>query len=494
MTDTANSGLKPTTSSTPTPRQTIHESWVNYVGNVTYDLTRSGVDFFLEGVLKELSVYAKTTSDTNDTTLDKFKGLVGTFTGFTRPKTLAMSDMIGSATSYVAKKSLGNLIGQFYSAAKAQEYKLDIKNRGWINNAVTAFARNNVKYMILGALTVAGIAQPLLPIAPEFLITRFGATLASLLTGAGLGLTGNQLLPTIYQFVVSKLPTKKLGQLKPEETPTVIPETKSAVSDQLKPEEKIIAPSSTVVPEIKSALSDQPKPEVKITEPTPTVIPETKSVLSDEAKPEQEVKEPTFTVVPQTKSVLSEEPKLKETPIIIPETKSVLSDEPKPQQETKEPTPTTIRLKAKPVLRHESRVEQPKEKEQPQKNIPMPVLKIKPIEKKTIKKSKDFISLPSSDSDSMSDEPEGTRQQAYTPALIKAPVYSSSQDSENSSSMSSSDDEQLERGRSRSASQSSSASSSSSSSSPSPVRFVRHVPQNNQRGRGRGNARGRRIL
>lgn len=243
MTDTAKT--------TSISRETIRESWVNYVGNVTYDLTRAAVDFFLEGALKEMSVYAKTTSEKNDTRSDKFKSLVGKFTDFVRPKTLAMSDSIGSAISYLNKQLLGNAIGQLYPSAKVQDYELDAKNRGWINKAVTAFARKNVKYMAFGGL-VAGIIQPFFSVTPAFLTANIGSTLGSLLAGSGLGLLGNQIAPSISQFLASKL--KKSEQPKPEEklkdnqepepekTPTPNPELKPKTDNQINKEPTLEEP------------------------------------------------------------------------------------------------------------------------------------------------------------------------------------------------------------------------------------------------------------
>lgn len=301
MTDTAKTGQEPTISSTPTPRQTIRESWVNYVGNMTYDLTRSAVDFLLEGILKELSVYAKTTSEKNDTNLDKFKGLVGTFTTFVRPKTIAMSDMIGSGVSYVAKNLIGNLIGQFYSTAKAQGYELDEKNKGWINKAVTAFARENVKYMIAGGLTFAGVGQTLLSVAPEFLTARIGATLASLLTGAGVGLVGKQ-LPSIYQFILSKLPTKTPEKLKPEEPKPEKPKSEEpkpeikAVQDQVLTTEK---PQPVAVP-----LAAKSKSTSAVEIPTLDLEPELDAEKNEPQKESAQIQAPTvvaFNPVPTLK-------------------------------------------------------------------------------------------------------------------------------------------------------------------------------------------------
>lgn len=276
MTDTAKTG--PEQTNTSTPRELIRESWVNYLNNITYDLTRSAVDFFLEGVLKEMSVYAKTTSEKNDTNTDKFKNLVGKFTDFVRPKTLALSDAVGSAAGYLSKKLIGNLIGQFYSAAKVQGYELDAKKKGQINKATTAFARANVKYMILGGLTFAGVAQPLLPIAltPEFLIKGVGSTLASLLTGAGLGLAGNQVLPKIYQFLVSKLPAKKPEEPKPETNK----ETKEPTPDQ---ESKLETDNKTQK-ELTSTQEPKPESDKKTKESSSNQEPK----LETEHEPEKE--------------------------------------------------------------------------------------------------------------------------------------------------------------------------------------------------------------
>lgn len=447
MTDTAKTGQEPTISSTPTPRQTIRESWVNYVGNMTYDLTRSAVDFLLEGILKELSVYAKTTSEKNDTNLDKFKGLIGTFTTFVRPKTIAMSDMIGSGVSYAAKNLIGNLIGQFYSAAKAQGYELDAKNKGWINKAVTAFARENVKYMIAGGLTFAGVGQTLLSVAPEFLTARIGATLASLLTGAGVGLVGKQ-LPSIYQFILSKLPTKTPEKPKPEEPKLEEP----------KPEE----------PKPEKPKSEEPKPEIKAVQD---------QVLTTE--------KPQPVAVPLAV-------KLKSASTL----KTATSDlEPELDAEKNEPQKESAQIQAPTVVAVN----------------PVPTLKIKPLSTAlATNESEDFIPVPSSSSDNEADEQEQQatlhhKTRYYTPSadkgrseidlnqLPKTPEYSSEHDVDqeeaygddyqSSASMSESDREEgeysAEQGdepnRSRSPSRSSDASHRSSSSddsssrSPSPV-------------------------
>lgn len=231
MTDAATTTPMETGTNTPslTSRQTIRASWVNYVGNASYDVTRATIDFFLEGILKELSTYAKTTSDQNNTVSDKFKALLLSFTGAVRPKTLALSNALGSAAGYLSKQIMGNLIGQFASSAKIAAYDLDTKNRGWINQATTLFARNNVKFMALGALSFMGVAQPLLAtLAPQYsaLFAEMNSTLVSLLTGAGLGLAGNQVLPRLYQLVVSKLPAKNTEPSVPTKTTDLEPESK----------------------------------------------------------------------------------------------------------------------------------------------------------------------------------------------------------------------------------------------------------------------------
>ncbi len=211
MTDTTT--LEGTNSGTPqqvpTLRQSIRESWVNYVGNATYDVTRAAVDFLLEGVLKELSVYGKSTTLENNTALDQFKGLVLSFTNAVRPRTLAISDAIGSAVGYLAKKIIGNIIGQFTSTSKAEAYELDHKNRGPINLATTQFARDNIKWMILGSLGFA----------VGFPSTYKLGTLANLVSGLGLGFIAKKVLPPVYQTIMSVLPSKKAEPKKQDEQP-----------------------------------------------------------------------------------------------------------------------------------------------------------------------------------------------------------------------------------------------------------------------------------
>ena len=115
-------------SSSLTVRQKIRASWVNYIKNTTYDITRAIIDFTLEGVLKPPFDYAQAKSETDNQSTKALKTTLGTVTGFIRPKTLALSHGAGSIVSFFTSSTIGYLIGQVAPKVKQSSYNLDKNN------------------------------------------------------------------------------------------------------------------------------------------------------------------------------------------------------------------------------------------------------------------------------------------------------------------------------------------------------------------------------
>ena len=187
-------------SSSLTVRQKIRASWVNYIKNTTYDITRAIIDFTLEGVLKPPFDYAQAKSETDNQSTKALKTTLGTVTGFIRPKTLALSHGAGSIVSFFTSSTIGYLIGQVAPKVKQSSYNLDKNNLGAINNRTTKFATDYINFMLLGSLASVITAQ--------YLPVNSGSLLYVAANGALVGFIGKRLANSWNK---TKTPIPKIG-------------------------------------------------------------------------------------------------------------------------------------------------------------------------------------------------------------------------------------------------------------------------------------------
>ncbi len=181
----------------PPTRPLIRSSWMNYIHPLSYDITRSVLDFFLEGTLKPMADYASTKSNSDSKIIYLAKAALGTISNFFRPITQNLSHVFGTVISFGPKYLIGGILGSLWPQEKKQPYVLDNQNMGWINRTVTDFSTRNFLSMAIGALSF------------NLIFPKIGHTLLSRLgIGAGIGFGAKQILPKLFQFFsLAKWPT-----------------------------------------------------------------------------------------------------------------------------------------------------------------------------------------------------------------------------------------------------------------------------------------------